>query len=226
MPKTRRIAGGPLLALCCLGAAWLIAAVILIAGGFNIETLLDGVLNVLTKIGVSFFILTILIRPLHQLLHTKWTAWLLANRRYVGLSFAAWHLQHWWIIGATAAIMGWTEFWNDFGDFVVPASIVLSVITLLAITSTDRAVRFLGQPLWKAIHTVGIYVIWSWFMHVYFSRLPNQPVYVYIYMGLLIGALPFRWIMTARARWMQRSQRVRLAAVDDDTSTADPARAG
>ena len=83
-----------MLAWCSLGAAWLISAIILLTGGFDVDTLLDGVLNVLTKIGIPFFILAILIRPLHQLLHTKWTAWLLANRRYVGLSFAAWHLQH------------------------------------------------------------------------------------------------------------------------------------
>jgi len=158
----------------------------------------------LTPSGMLYVIAAFITRPLHELVHSSVTARLLANRRYLGLSFASWHLVHWPVITGFVLILGPEEFWANFGDFVIPAGTILLVITIMAATSNDRAQRFLGMRLWSAIHTLGLYAIWSWAFTIYLGRLPGEELHNYVYLWLLIGALAFRWIMTAR-RVLQRA---------------------
>ncbi|MDB4955138.1 MAG: putative sulfite oxidase subunit YedZ [Myxococcales bacterium] len=195
---------GPLLPIGSLVAAILICAGIFIVDGFNIQTLLVA-LRSLTKVSVLVFILVFVTRPLHDLVRSSVTTWMLANRRYLGLSFAAWHLMHWPILGSLMALEGPALFWKYSKDFAIPAGCVLLVISLMAATSSNRAVRFLGKPLWSAIHTVGLYTIWVWFFRVYWLRLPKHEIHGYVNLGLLAAALTFRWAIGARRIMTKKS---------------------
>ncbi|CAN5686630.1 hypothetical protein BH11MYX1_BH11MYX1_01280 [soil metagenome] len=207
-----RSKAGPLFVLLNLGAALVTATCVLLRYGFNDEGL-GEVIAYLTPIGMGYFILAFIARPLHDAFHNRVTSWLLVNRRYVGLSFAAWHLPHWPVIVGFVVVLGPSTFWEYFGDFFLPAIAVLSVITLLAATSTDWAQRKLGMKTWSAIHTVGIYAIWVWAMQIYLSRIPAEPetgnpgpgIHDYVFLWLLLGALAFRWLMLAVRLWKRNT---------------------
>ncbi|MDB4955299.1 MAG: putative sulfite oxidase subunit YedZ [Myxococcales bacterium] len=199
--------GGPILTLVNLGLAISSTVILLLVQGISIESLHEA-MKLITKIGFPFFILTAIARPLHDLIGNPATRWMLGNRRYIGLSFASWHLMHWPILAGMMLVVGPVQFWDDFQDFIIPAGCVLLVITLMAATSNNRSVRFLGKPVWSAIHTIGLYVIGYWFVHVYLSRLEwNKQTYTYVYLGLIFAALAFRWVMTVTRFVKKRRQR-------------------
>jgi methionine sulfoxide reductase heme-binding subunit len=199
--KKRRI--GPMLPIASLVITWSIMAALIAKYGFTVPAFIEA-LRYLTKVSYLIFMLAFVARPLHDLFHNRTTAWLVANRRYIGLSFAAWHLIHWPILGSIMWIVGPAKFWAFFGDFAIPAGSVLLVISLLALTSNNASQRFLGKRVWGAIHTAGIYVIWGWFFKVYvLSKLPQitdpaQKPYIFVYVAILFAGMTLRLLMAAR----------------------------
>jgi DMSO/TMAO reductase YedYZ heme-binding membrane subunit len=193
---------GPLMALASLAVSITCGVIVVATRGFDVPGLLDA-LRLLTKIGFFFFIAVVICRPLDDLLHNSSTSWLVANRRYLGLSFASWHLMHWPILASILVLLGGpTAFWNAFHGFLLPwGGPILLVITIMAATSFDGAQRALGMRLWSAIHTIGLYTIWVFFFKIYVRRLPTAKVYNYWYIGILVGALSLRLLMGARRQW-------------------------
>jgi len=190
---------GPKIALASLVLSVGIATTMVLVDGYTIPTLIEE-LRVLTRVSFLVFMLVFVARPLHDLLHKSWTAWLVANRRYLGLSFAAWHLIHWPILGSMIAIQGWTTFYKYTHSYVVPAAAVLVVISIMAATSSNGAMRVLGKPVWSGIHTVGLYIIWFWMVRTYVLRLPRHEIHGYVYLGIAFAGLAFRLAMAARRR--------------------------
>jgi sulfoxide reductase heme-binding subunit YedZ len=213
-----RLGVGPRLVLANAGAAIACMVVIAIQDGIDEESL-GRMIRTLTPIGFFYFLAAFLARPLDDLVGGKVTAWLVAHRRYLGLSFAAWHLPHWPIIAGFVIILGPSEFWDGFGDFALRAGAVLLVITLLAATSFDGAQRFLGMRLWSAIHTVGVYVIWSWFLKIYVDRVPDRAdTHDVVFAWILVAALALRWI-AGSARGVVR---IVVALTGDDAPKTAP----
>ena len=202
-PSVRKRKVGPLLPVASLVVVGGILGWLIATRGFVVPTFIEA-LRILTKVSFLIFLLAFVTRPLHDLFGNRRTAWLLANRRYIGLSFAVWHLIHWPILGSIMYIVGPEKFWKVFGGFAIPAGSVLLVITLLAATSNNASQRFLGKKLWRGIHTVGVYVIWGWFFKVYvLSKLPNiaafeDKPYIFVYVGLLFAVMALRLLMAAR----------------------------
>ena len=201
MGRSRRI--GPWLPIISAVLVFAILGVLIAKYGYTMEALVEA-LRYLTKVSFLVFLLAFVTRPLHDLFGNRATAWLLANRRYIGLSFAVWHLIHWPILGSMMYLLGPATFWQYFGDFAIPAGSVLLVITLLAVTSNNASQRFLGKRVWGAIHTVGVYVIWGWFFKVYvLSKLPRiaafeDKPYVFVYITLMFATMALRLLMAAR----------------------------
>lgn len=193
---------GPTIALCNLGIAALATVIVFaVGGGVHDEETYFTALATVAKVSLPMFILVFICRPLHDAVGSSVTAWLLARRRYLGLSFASWHLMHWPILGGLMVLLGPATFWEGFREIAVPAGSVLLVITLMAATSTDGAVRFFGNRIWSTIHTLGLYTVWVWFFHVYADGLDFRGLHGYVYFGLLIAALAFRWIMAGHRLW-------------------------
>src|SRR5690349_1415459 len=98
-PARTKSKAGPLLALANLVIATACGAIVIARDGYN-EEALAACLRLLTPIGFLYFFAAFIARPLHDFVSNRATSWLLANRRYLGLSFAAWHLLHWPILGS------------------------------------------------------------------------------------------------------------------------------
>lgn len=84
------------------------------------------------------------------------TRWLLANRRYVGLAFAAGMAWHFAFVG---------YFFWAFGNRLTPRDLALDMIGLLflfamSVTSFPGFRRKLTPLNWRRLHTVGIHVLW------------------------------------------------------------------
>jgi len=83
------------------------------------------------------------------------TRWLLTNRRYLGLSFAVSHLAHGLAI---AALQRRTNFLASYDlTTLIGGGLGFALIALLAATSNDAAVRWLGAPAWKRLHGIGVH---------------------------------------------------------------------
>jgi methionine sulfoxide reductase heme-binding subunit len=199
-PRKRRRRVGPLIPLISLPITWSILGYLVATRGYELKTFVVA-LGVLTKVSFLWFVLVFITRPLHDLLHNRATAWLLANRRYLGLTFAVWHLIHWPILAAMLHIAGPAEFYRGLRHILVPATVGLVLITLLAITSNNASQRILGKQGWRALHTISIYAIWIWFARIYvFGKLlrTNQHPYIFVYVGILFAAMALRLAMAVR----------------------------
>jgi len=136
---------------------------------------------------------------LRSLWPTPVTGWLLRQRRYVGLSFAFSHGLH------LVAIL-WLRSQLGPAFEIDPVTIVVGggayvMIALLAATSSDRAVAWLGRRRWRMLHRVGVYWIWIIFANSYTARavmaiargsesLSHVPVALFVWtlLGLRIAA--------------------------------------
>ncbi len=99
---------------------------------------------------------------------TRATGWLLRQRRYLGLSFAVSHGLHALAIGGLALVLG-DAFEIDLVTKIFGGGAYL-MIALMAATSSDRAVHWLGRRRWRQLHLLGGYWIWIIFANSYTAR--------------------------------------------------------
>lgn len=135
---------------------------------------------------------------LRSLWPTPFSAWLLRNRRQVGVSFAVSHGLH------LAAILGLAVRYPD--RFEVPALTILGgglgyvFIAAMAATSSDAAVRKLGVRNWKRLHRTGMWVLFVIFAQSYVPAPLHDLRYLPASLATL-GALGLRvgaWIRSRR----------------------------
>lgn len=96
---------------------------------------------------------------LHRLVRRPATAWLLRNRRWVGLAMALSHTFH------LAAIVRLTAASPPTGAAIpvatrVAGSLGYAVLAALVVTSNDRAVERLGMRRWRLLHRIGCWILW------------------------------------------------------------------
>lgn len=120
------------------------------------------------------------------------SAALMGHRRQVGLLFATSHACH--ALGI-ACLAAWAEpqLWSQLtpppSRWIGGAGYV--AIVLMAMTSFDAAVRWLGRARWQALHHVCAHVIWLVFVLSCLKRVGAAPVYA-VPLALLIGAMLLR----------------------------------
>ena len=96
---------------------------------------------------------------LPKLWSTPLSAWLLKNRRFLGISMAASHTYHaialfgLWIVTAGAAPQ--LGFLGTFGYVLLVA---------MTVTSFKRPAAWLGKRGWKILHTTGMHFFWLGFL--------------------------------------------------------------
>jgi sulfoxide reductase heme-binding subunit YedZ len=119
------------------------------------------------------------------------TRWQLANRRQIGLGFAVSHTIH------AAAIAGFA--WIDPvafhaatgpGNFVT-GGLAYVFIVLMAVTSFDGAVRWLGARRWRLLHLAGLHFLWISFLITFGKRIPMSVGYV-LPVAVLLAAMALR----------------------------------
>ena len=180
--------------LVVIAAAILITALpavmLLLVEGFSDERL-RWILRVGARVSLILFLLAFVARPLRQLLKTPFTAWLLANRRLVGLAFATVHFVHLAFIALRfSRIPGL--------DYPLAAALgggaTYAVIAALAITSFDGPARAIGRSAWRWLHRIGVYWIFVVFAQTVVGSLlePPNDVAEYLLAALLAAALLVR----------------------------------
>ena len=117
--------------------------------------------------------------------------WLVRNRRAFGLGFVMSHALHLLAI-VTFARTDWETFWSlSSTGAIVAGSIAYIVIGLLAATSFDEMIRWLGIARWKRLHRFGLWFIWLFFVFTNGKRIPGSSWYA-VPVALLLGAMIFR----------------------------------
>ncbi len=149
---------------------------------------------------VLLFALAFSASALRSLWRSEPSRWLLANRRYLGVSYAFSHAIH------LAALVGLGRVSQEFVDSIDAVTVIggglVYVFTLaMALTSSDAAVRALGRPRWRALHWAGSWYIWIVFAQSYLPRAVVQPAYGIA--AVLVLAVP----AMRSAAWFRRRAR-------------------
>lgn len=87
------------------------------------------------------------------------TRWMLRNRRYLGLSFFVAHMLHLDAIWTLDLLLG--DAFRVDPVTLVGGGLAYVLVTAMALTSSDRAVRWLGPRRWRRLHRFGIHYIWA-----------------------------------------------------------------
>ena len=190
----RGLSGPRLVVAAAAGVMALVAAVL--ATPHPGESELRVTLRVTALVSATFF-LSAFTASAWQRLPTPTTRWLLRNRRYLGLSFAASHLAHGLAILALARRIpgGWRAFPPPT---LAGGGAAYVFIAAMAATSNDRAVAALGR-WWHRLHTTGAYVLWFIFTFTYAGSAAVSPYHALL-TAAFVAALGLRLAARFSAR--------------------------
>lgn len=134
---------------------------------------------------------------LRRLWPSQATAWLLRNRRYLGVSFAFSHTLH---LGCVLAVVLWypADYQTDVLALVFGAA-AYGLLAAMVATSTDAAAARLGRTRWRRLHLTGV-----WYLHFIFAfTLVPQMMQsaLYFAQGLVaLGVPALRFVGRPRSR--------------------------
>jgi hypothetical protein len=156
-----------------------------------------GVVRTSAQTSLIFFLAAFVASSVRALWRTPTSAWLLANRRYVGVSFASSHAIHLLGILMIAALS------PDFSQGIVTllfGGLGYVLLFAMAATSFDGAVAWLGRRRWRLLHKTGMYYLWGIFAISYLPRAVGQSPWYWIPSLALLAALALRAIAYRRQR--------------------------
>jgi hypothetical protein len=121
-------------------------------------------------------------------LHALWpsppTAWLLANRRYLGVSFAFSHFTH------LAAILTLVDVLPPGASRISPLTAIAggigyAFVAAMTATSFDATAAWLGPRRWSALHKTGGYFVLVVFLLTFLPVHPPYAVHAAFFLVLL-----------------------------------------
>lgn len=183
-----RLQGWPLFWLITAALTAMSAAMLALQPG---EEGVRMVIRATARSSLLLFALAFSASALRRLWPGGFTAWLLRNRRYLGVSFAASHAIHLAAIVAFARIDP-----SEFGEISplanrIVAGLAYVFILAMAATSFDRMVAWLGARRWKLLHTVGAHYVWLIFLLSFAKRVPEGSAYA-LGAAVLLGVMGLR----------------------------------
>ena len=174
-----------------LTSALLLATTLIIVWtmGANVETA-RTLIRLTGRTSLVFFCLAFGAASLAKVLPGPLTAWLVANRRYLGLSFVVSHLIHAGALAAFARL--------DAGQFAAATNPIMFIggglgyvfVLLMGATSFDRTAALLGPRRWRLLHLVGGYYLSLIFLQTEAKRAADPTHWPYL--GLIVGVLALR----------------------------------
>src|SRR5690606_4163649 len=147
----RRLPGleGWILVLWAALAVGGMTAAILAARGADLDGVRAG-LRATARTSLVLFLAAMAASSLRRLWPVPLTAWLLRNRRYLGVSFAASHAIHLALIASLVPVT--PERFTDDPAGLIPGATAYLFVLLLTVTSFDRVADRLGRAWWKRLH--------------------------------------------------------------------------
>lgn len=168
------------------------------------------IIRATARTSLALFLAAFLASALVALWPGDLTRWLRRNRRYFGLSFAMSHGIHLAAIVALARTDPAT-FWTLTNKAsVISGSTGYLAIALLAATSFDKMVAWLGPKLWQRVHSYGAWFIWISFVFTNGKRIPVSGWYA-LPVAILMAALVVK--LVAKRRKAQGTSTVSSAII-------------
>jgi sulfoxide reductase heme-binding subunit YedZ len=183
---------GPRVALV-LGALVVAMSVAVLAAYGTDEAGLRALIRATARTSLALFLLAFAASSVRVFVKAPFTAWLLKNRRYVGLAFVVSHAIH------LAAIVDVALRWPH--PFMEQSAQPLTLVgggagyvglVLMALTSWDGAVRALGAKKWRALHLAGSWLLWIIFAQSYAGRAVVAPWPYALVVAALLGVVVLR----------------------------------
>jgi methionine sulfoxide reductase heme-binding subunit len=138
---------------------------------------------------VVLFSLAFVASSLNSLTRWRGARWLLRNRKYLGLAFAASHTVHAGFIVSYAAIAP-ADFWAGRTPVgLVVGTLAYLLLLAMVVTSFDGPRRRLGARAWKILHTTGMYLFWVVFL---FSFAAKRAAGYEPFVAILVAAVVLR----------------------------------
>ena len=180
------------------------AVLVLLLGGHFLYRGIDAdalaaSIRITARTSVSLFLPAFAASALHALVPAWPTRWLLANRRYLGVSFGVSHLVHALAILSLALYTDGVSLAGLGALNYVPGGVVYLFILFMVLTSFDRTAALVGRRVWKAVHTTGAWLIWFSFALGYAPRLSESLTYA-VPVSLLFLAVILRVVRAVRFR--------------------------
>lgn len=185
-----RFAGWNIVAVTALGLL-ATATAIVVAMGVSTESV-RLLVRLTGRISLIVFCLAFSAAALARIFRSPATAWLLANRRYLGLSFVLSHLFH-----AAVLIAFWRVDPAEFKTATNPAMFLFGglgyvFVLLMGATSFDASAAWLGKRGWRMLHLVGGYYLSLIFLQAEAKRAAD-PFY-WPFLAIVIAALGARLV--------------------------------
>ena len=146
---------------------------------------LRGAIRVTARSSLLLFLAAFSASSLATLLPSGPTRWLLANRRFLGISFAISHLIH----GAAIVTLAVRTGGGSLTAQVIGlsgAGVLYGFILFMLVTSFDRTAAWVGPRVWDRVHTIGSYLIFVSFLATYGRKAAEAPVFLLQVVALLI----------------------------------------
>jgi hypothetical protein len=166
----------------------MVAGILLYKG--SAEAGVRMVIRATARTSLILFLLAFSASSLRRLWQSAATAWLLRNRRYVGVSFAVSHFLHLSAIGTLAVrwphpfVEQSTEITTTIGG-----GLAYLLIAAMVATSFDRSAAWLGARRWRLLHTVGNYYVLGIFTLTYLPRALKESAYLLTILGIGLALL-------------------------------------
>jgi sulfoxide reductase heme-binding subunit YedZ len=199
-PATERrasawLAGWPIVAWSALAVAVLCGGVLAAAGGG--EAGWRAAIRLSAKTSLLLFSAAFVASSVRVLWPTSLTRWLLTNRRYVGVSFAASHAIH------LVAILMLLRVAPDFRlepPALIGGGIAYVFLAAMTATSFNRSAAWLGARRWRLLHKTGMYYCWFIFFISYLPRALVESLLYLPFVFVLLGAVALRFAAWRSAR--------------------------
>jgi len=191
-PETLRLRGWNLVGWTAL-AVGLLCAILLASLGTGREGL-GAVMRWTARVSALLFFAAFSASSLARLRPGGFTRWLLANRRYVGVSFG---VSHTWHLAAIAAWAARPETLLELRGIVFGGLAYVFLAAMVA-TSFDRSAAWLGARRWKLLHTAGGSYIWFIFTFTFAGSVGSSSVSA-VFLALALATLGLR-VAAGRAR--------------------------
>lgn len=160
---------------------------------------ISSMIGLSVRFAVPLVFVTFAARALQTLFPGSFSRWLLRNRKYIGLSFAAamaWQglFIVWMLTIHTGYYVNEVYVMRD----AIEGAIGYLLLASMTITSFSFARKQMSARSWRVLHTAGIYFLWAYAFIVYWWALfyYSNPVPLdYLYYGAGVAA----WVLRAAA---------------------------
>ena len=134
-----------------------------------------------------FFVSAFVASSLRKVWNTALTAWMLKNRRYLGLSMAVSHTYH------ALALFGLWFITNGSAPPIEPLGTLGYVLLFfLTVTSFKLPAKWLGKRRWTMLHKTAMHYLWLGLLFEYGLKLYKSNLIALPFVILLVLAMALR----------------------------------